>query len=64
MPNFNPFTLPDDAVLFEPLIVQTIRYLKKLASIRAIPNYSRLTKQELVVALIRLELPPLKAIAA
>jgi Rho termination factor, N-terminal domain len=55
----NPFTLPDDAVLFEPLIVQTIRYLKKLASIRSIPNYSRLTKQELVFALT-----PKTAIAA
>jgi hypothetical protein len=47
----NPFILPSDAPLFEPLIVQTIRYLKSLASIRAIRGYSRMTKQELVFAL-------------
>jgi hypothetical protein len=47
----NPFTLPPDAPLFEPLIIQTIRYLKALASIRAIPRYSRMTKQELAFVL-------------
>jgi Rho termination factor, N-terminal domain len=47
----NPFSLPSDAPLFEPLIVQTIRYLKALASLRRIHNYSRMTKQELVFAL-------------
>jgi hypothetical protein len=47
----NPFSLPSDAPLFEPLIVQTIRYLKALASLRRIHNYSRMNKQELVFAL-------------
>jgi hypothetical protein len=47
----NPFTLPPDAPLFEPLIVQTIRYLKALARIRKVKRYNVMTKQELVFAL-------------
>jgi hypothetical protein len=33
----NPFILSSDAPLFEPLIVQTIRYLKSLASYPVYP---------------------------
>jgi hypothetical protein len=47
----NPFTLPPDAPLFESLAEQTIRYLKRLASIRNVPYYSRLNKPQLVAAL-------------
>jgi hypothetical protein len=47
----NPFILPSDAPLFEPLIVQTIRYLKALAKHRKIPRYGNMTKQSLVIAL-------------
>lgn len=47
----NPFILPSNAPLFEPLIVQSIRYLKALAKLRKVPNYSRMVKQELVFSL-------------
>jgi hypothetical protein len=53
----NPFSLPSDAVLFEPLIVQTIRYLKALARIRKVKRYNVMTKQELVFALEYRDLP-------
>jgi hypothetical protein len=47
----NPFIPHDFEPLFEPLGIYPLRQLRKFASHRKVPKYSRLTKPQLIEAL-------------